>query len=307
MSLAKKSLPIYLFVFLPGLLLLFSQLACSPEQRTAMAQAADAISDEVDATLAEPTEVVFAGQVEAENGRWLNDWVVVLFKNGEEVTRTTSRLMESAFSAEGPMDGVFELHIPNAYKLTLAHEVYHPNRALVPMSTVPGMVGTRYLGTWFDGLNPNDMRVLDVPDKQLEYALVVLPMPQEELPDSYTKGNLTFQNGMLVIAPEQAGGIGGGEAVGVEVGTAVAQPISVPQSNVQFTVLPSRNNGQDWHLQMTGYYGSRWDIWEKYVAGRIPGMDWKTFKDAVLAHNPHLETDGFVFCPEKSYLLPFNQ
>jgi len=208
------------------------------------------------------------------------------------------------------MDGVFELRIPNDYKLTLAHEIYHPNHTLVPMRTVPGVVGTRYLGTWLDDLNPNDLRVLDVPDKQLEYALVVLPMPQGELPDSYSEGKLSFQNGMLVIAQEQEGGRGGAEdtAVEAETETAVAQPIPpAPQPNVQFTVLPSRNNGKDWHLQMTGYYGNRWDVWEQFIAGRVPGMDWETFKQSVLVHNPHLETDGFVFYPEKSYLLPFNQ
>jgi hypothetical protein len=271
-----------------------------------MVQAAQVISDEVDETLAEPSEVVFAGQVEDENGRWLNNCVVILFKNGIEVRRTTSRLMESAFSDDGPMDGVFELHIPNTYKLNLAHEVYHPNRALISMSTVPGMVGTRYLGTWFGDLNPNDLRVINVPDKQLEYALVVLPMPQDELPDKYSSGKLTFQNGMLVIDQGEAGGRGGAEEVGME--TAVAEPIpAAPQPNVQFTVLPSRNNGKDWHLQMTGYYGNRWDVWERFIAGRVPGMDWETFKYSVLVHNPQLETDGFVFYPEKSYLLPFNQ
>lgn len=308
MSQAKKVHSTYLFVVLVGLLLLFSQAACSPDQRTAVVQAAEVISNEVDETLAEPSELVFAGQIEDENGRWLNNCVIVLFKNGIEVTRTTSGLMDSPFSDNGPMDGVFELRIPNAYKLTLAHEFYLSNNSLLAMKTVPGMVGMRYLGTWLDNLTPSDFRVINVPDKQAEYALVVLPMAQDELPDRYSKGNLTFQNGLLVIDQEQAGGRGGAEEVVAKTETAVAEPIlAAPQPNVRFTVLPSRNNGKDWHLQMTGYFGNRWDVWEKYIAGRIPGLDWETFKYAVLVHNPQLETDGFVFYPEKSYLLPFNQ
>ena len=166
MSQAKKVHPTYLFLLICGLLLLFSQAACSPGQQTAMAHAAQVLSDEVNETLAEPTELVFAGQVEDENGRWLNDCVVILFKNGEEVARTTTRLMESSFTDQGPMDGVFELRIPNDYKLTLAHEFYLSNNNLMAMKTVPGMVGMRYLGTWFNDLNPNDFRVLSVPDKQ---------------------------------------------------------------------------------------------------------------------------------------------
>jgi hypothetical protein len=307
MSQAKKVHPSYLFVLICGLLLLFSQAACSPGQRMAMAQAAQAINNEVDETLAEPSELVFAGQVEDENGRWLNNCVVVLFKNGVEVIRTTSRLMDSPFSDNGPMDGVFELRIVNDYKLTLAHEFYLSNNNLMAMKTVPGMVGMRYLGTWFDNLNPNDFRVLSVPNKQAEYAVVVLPIPHDELPERYARGKLTFQHGMLVIDQEVGGGQGGAEEIVVETETAV-EPLPVAsQPNVRFTVLPSRNNGKDWHLQMTGYYGNRWDVWEKYIAGRVPGMDWKTFEYSVLVHNPQLESDGFVFYPEKSYLLPFNQ
>ena len=209
MSQAKKTHPTYLFVFIIGLLLLFSQAACSPNQQAAASNMLSNISNGVDAALVEADDLVFAGQIEDENGRWLNDCVVVLFKDGEEVVRTTSRLMESAFSNNGPMDGVFELRVPNTYKLSLAHEFYLPNQALASMSTVSGVVGTRYLGTWFEDLNPSDLRTLNVPDKQLEYALVVLSMPQNELPDDYKPGNLTFQNGMLVI--NQAGAIGGGD------------------------------------------------------------------------------------------------
>ena len=281
-------------------LLILSLAACSTDQRFFVAEAAAALNEEVDTALAEPNELVFAGQIEDENGRWLNDCVVVLFRNGEEVTRTSTRLMDSSFTGNGPMDGVFELHTPNVYKLTVAHEIYHPNRALVSTSTVPGVVGTRYLGTWFEDLNPSDMRVLDVPDKQLEYAIVVLPMPLDEVPDNYAPGKLTFQNGMLIVQPEETDDDEGGESAPPE-----ALPLPTPEANIVFNVLPSRNNGQDWHLQMTGYYGNRWDVWERFVSGRIPGLDWETFKYAVLVHNPHLEDDGFVFYSNKTYLLPF--
>lgn len=294
----KSSAP--LFSLLLGILL-FSLAACSPDQRDALVQAAEVVSNEVDTTLAEPNELVFAGQVEDENGRWLNDRVVVLFKNGEEITRTSTRLRESSFTDKGPMDGVFELRTSNVYKLTVAHEIYHPNRALVPMSTTPGVMGIRYLGTWFEDLNPSDMRVLTVPDKQLEYAIVVLPMPQDEVPKNYAQGWLTFQNGMLIIKSDTPDN---GENEGKD---QTAVPLPMPETNVQFTVLPSRNNGQDWHLQMTGFFGNRWDVWEKYVAGRGSSMSWETFKYAVLVHNPHLEDDGFVFYPGKTYLLPFAQ
>ncbi len=300
----KRIPPLYLFALLVGLLLAASQTACSTTQREELTHIRQGVSDQLDRSLEEPNELVFAGQVEDQDGRWLNDCVVVLFKNGKEVTRTTTRLMESAFSDEGPMDGVFELRVPNVYKLSLAHEVVYSNQALVPMSTVHGMVGTRYLGAWFDDLQPAEMHVLQVPDKQLEYALVVLPMSQAELPPSHLPGNLSFQNGMLVIG--QGGATGGGDDGGTETAVA-AVPASIPPSNAQFTVLPKEPGSQAWNLKMTGYYGNRWDVWERFLAGRIPGLTWETFKQSVLVHNPHLEEDSFVFYPEKSYLLPFGQ
>lgn len=304
MSQAKKSnTPTFFLVILLLTLVFFLGLsACSPTQRDGFIQLSQTISNEVDQSLEEPNELVFAGQVEDENGRWLNDCVVVLFKNGEEVARTTTRLMESSFSDEGPMDGVFELRIPNAYKLSLAHEVFYQNRALVPMSTVHGVVGTRYLGTWLDNLNPTDVRVMNVPNKQLEYVLVVLSMPQNELPDSHLPGKLSFKNGILVT--NQADAVGS-QQVAVQA-TAVPTIVPVPQNNTQLIVLPNETSGLAWNLKMTGFYGTRWEVWERFLAGRVP-MTWETFKEAVLVYNPQLETDGFVFYPEKSYLLPFNQ
>jgi hypothetical protein len=261
-----------------GCLLFVSQVACSPTQSAAVFEAAAAINNEVDSALNEPNELVFAGQVEDEKGRWLNNW-------------------ESALSNEGPMDGVFELRITNIYKLTVAHDAYYyPERALVEMHTIPGIVGPQYLGTWHEDLNPADKILINVPSKQLEYALVVLPMPLDELPETHQPGSLTFQDGMLVIKQQE------NEPVGE-----TAVPLPPPQSDIQFTVLNNENNGDVWRLQMNGYYGNRWDVWEQFVAGRGNGMSWETFKEAVLVYNPHLETDGYVFYPEKSYRLPFSQ
>lgn len=289
--------PLYALFF--GCLLFVGQVACSPTQSAAVLGAAVTLNNEVDSALNEPKELVFAGQVEDENGRWLNNCVVVLFKNGVEVARGTTSLRESALSNEGPMDGVFELRITNIYKLTVAHDAYYyPDRALVEMHTIPGVVGTQYLGTWHEDLNPSDMRLINLPSKQLEYALVVLPMPLDELPDTHRQGNLTFQDGMLVIkSAEQEN----------EPVRETAVPLPPPQSDIQFTVLNGENNGDVWRLQMNGYYGNRWDVWEQFVAGRGNGMSWETFKEAVLVYNPHLETDGYVFYPNKSYRLPFSQ
>ena len=59
-----------------------------------------------------------------------------------------------------------------------------------------------------------------------------------------------------------------------------------------------------WTRKLTGFYGNRWQAWEQFVKSQVPGITWHEFKDQVLVYNPHLETDGYVFRPEKEYLLP---
>ncbi len=282
---------------------LFSQVACSPSQRTAAVNAAAAISNEVDNSIENASEVVFTGQVEDENGRWLNGYVVVLFQDDVEVARSVTRLLDAPLSGKGPMDGVFELRVRNDYKLVGTHQFYDYDNNIIPMETMPGMLGNKYIGTWFSDLNPSDMRLVGIQDKQLEYIIVVLNYTQETLPENYKNGRLLLNNGVLTATVT--------DEVTVEnsVGqiAAVSQPPPTPPSNVQFTILPKSNGDLEWNLRMTGFFGNRWDVWENYIEGRAVGITWETFKESVLVHNPQLEADGFVFYPEKSYLLPLNQ
>ncbi|MBK8900498.1 MAG: hypothetical protein IPM53_04890 [Anaerolineaceae bacterium] len=292
------------FVFLVGLffsgMLLISQTACSQPQQAAARNLLGEVSTRVDDTLETPSDLVFAGQIANEAGAWQNEYVVVLFKNGEELTRTTSRLLNSPLSGKGPMDGVFELRVSNVYELSVNHTFYDDANNQLQMSTVPGLMGTRYIGRWLGELNPSDIRVFHVGEKQLTYSVVVLPVALAALSDAYQPGRLRLNERTLLTdqTDEAANG-----AV-VFMATAVPQPMPAPESNIQLVRLPSQNNGQDWHLQLTGYYGNRWDVWERFVAGYGHSMSWETFKEAVLVHNPHLESDGFVFYPNKLYLLP---
>jgi hypothetical protein len=152
MSQAKKSTTptLFLLILLLILVFLFSVSACSPTQRGEFIKLGQTVSNQVDQSLEEPNEVVFAGQVEDENGRWLNNYVIVLFKNGVEIARTISRLQESALTASGPMDGVFVLRIPNEYELDISNNFYYTNGTAIIMQAVTGVVGTAYIGTWFD-------------------------------------------------------------------------------------------------------------------------------------------------------------
>ena len=292
--------PTVLRIFLLSLALFAGLSACTTPQKEAAESLIGAVNSSVDQALEEPSELVFAGQIESVDDEWQNGYVVVLFEDGEEVKRTTSRLLDSSFSGDGPMDGVFELRIPNKYALNLAHEFYHPNRTPVSMQLIPGLVGTRSIGTWFDNLHPGDLTVVSIPEKQVDYALVVLKYTEASLPESHQTGRLSLDGGILVTNKEDAVG---DESIAWQA-TAVPNPTPTPQVNIQFTVLPDSNGGLAWNLQMTGYHGTRWEVWQRFLAGRVTGIDWETFKMSVLVHNPQLEGDGYVFYPEKSYRLP---
>lgn len=294
------------FISFSLVLVLIILLLVSRSARTNLNSAIKEIGNAIDNVLVEqPSELVFAGQVEDEDGQLLNDYVVLLFQNGKEIIRTTSRKQESLLSDLGRMDGVFELRIPNAYKLNLADEFYNSNGTLISLNLISGLAETRILGIWLSKLKPNSLRVICLPDRQIELAIVVLGMTQKELPESIYSSNLKLEGGVLVLNTEERTD----NSDTFTSDTLELQSIDgyCFQSNVQFTVLPSEAEGVGWNLQMTGYYGNRWDVWERFISRRVPGMDWETFEYLVLLYNPQLEADGFIFYPDKKYLLPFNQ
>jgi hypothetical protein len=81
------------------------------------------------------------------------------------------------------------------------------------------------------------------------------------------------------------------------------------QTQVDFTprdVTPETPTVPDvaWTQHITGYYGNRWNYWKQNLEGKIPGFTWPMFMDEVVKHNPQLEADGFIFRPEKTYVVP---
>jgi hypothetical protein len=59
-----------------------------------------------------------------------------------------------------------------------------------------------------------------------------------------------------------------------------------------------------WTHHITGFGGTRWNYWEEQLKDKIAGLTWPIFTAEVLAHNPQLETDGFVLKADKIYVMP---
>ena len=69
-------------------------------------------------------------------------------------------------------------------------------------------------------------------------------------------------------------------------------------------VSPARNDGVVWDRVLAQFHGTRWDCWQQYVAGKVVGLDWPSFREAVANENPWLVQDGYTFRSEKEYKLP---
>jgi hypothetical protein len=59
-----------------------------------------------------------------------------------------------------------------------------------------------------------------------------------------------------------------------------------------------------WTRTATGLSGSRWNCWQAHVMNEVAGITWDEFKVQVVAYNPVLKTDGYLFQAGKTYRLP---
>ena len=102
MFLSKKFLSFSLYLLLLSLILLSSQVACSPVQDETILSLVETTNDEVDQSLQDPSDLVFAGQVESDDKEWQNGYVVVLFEDGIEVDRKITCLLYTSPSPRDP-------------------------------------------------------------------------------------------------------------------------------------------------------------------------------------------------------------
>jgi hypothetical protein len=58
-----------------------------------------------------------------------------------------------------------------------------------------------------------------------------------------------------------------------------------------------------WTRQLSGFSGTRWDCWTKFLQNQVPGLTWEQFSEPALVHNPSLNPDH-LFKADQTYLLP---
>jgi hypothetical protein len=59
-----------------------------------------------------------------------------------------------------------------------------------------------------------------------------------------------------------------------------------------------------WTRTLTGFQGTVWNCWQRFVAPEVAGMTWEEFRVEVLQYNPTLATSDGQFDAGQAYLLP---
>lgn len=266
-------------------------IACTPTQESALIDAATKVSSEIDEVLVNAPQLAFAGKVTSPDGsRWLNDYLAIVYKDGEEIGRNISQLGEFPESGEGKHDGLFLIKFDNLYNLTADDLI-----TAVPDSTfqnAPGVVGTKYIYVWLGETPPGHRFYVAVPDKRIGYSLIILPLPVSDLPAEFLDGATTLSGDMVTAS----------NGTVLDLTTAVPTPVPPEITNPP----PASTGGVSWTRPLTGFSGNRWQVWQQYVEGQVAGITWEQFKDDVLIYNPDLAADGYVFQAGKQYLLPQN-
>lgn len=58
-----------------------------------------------------------------------------------------------------------------------------------------------------------------------------------------------------------------------------------------------------WTRQLSGFAGTRWECWVKYVQGQVADIAWEQFRDGALLYNPALNPEH-LFKADQTYLIP---
>lgn len=230
--------------------------------------------------------IVIAGKItNPTDGRWLNDYTVIPYLGGVELSQSQARAISRTDkffgSGEGVHDGCFVIYIPNRYELTASHVFINGNKEPVTMQYKDGgFTGRSDLYLWLDEVNPGDIFRLAIPDKQIEYAIAVMPHDNAHLDPSYIhRDTLLDKDGNVSVRVKE--GVGGGIVDG-------PGSLGAPGWEREFT--PARN--------MTYQ-----EVWLLYVSVHATNLNQYTFAQEVVRMNPELvQTGGFVV--NETYYLP---
>ncbi|HID53323.1 MAG TPA: hypothetical protein EYP41_14995 [Anaerolineae bacterium] len=233
-------------------------------------------------TASATSAIVFAGKVtDKETGRWLNNYTAIVFRNGNEIGRIDSQRGEYKYSGQGVHDGLFAVYVPNDYQLTAADEFVYASGEPLTMKIPPGQsVDSQYIYKWFGELSPGAIIRINVPAKQIQYTIAVLPRPDSELSEEYLNNpTIIDENGRIqaILTADNTG----------------SQPDSL-----------SLVSQATWNRSLARFDGTIEDAWRLYVENQVRGITWEQFQVEVVQHNTQLLDSDGVFQHDETYVMP---
>lgn len=155
--------------------------------------------------------IIFAGKAEnVVTGEWPNNRLVILFLNGKEISRTETIKGEFPESNENTNDGLFVLRIDNSYNLTINDLNFEGNKGLnftwKNNSKWPFSYDNAEIYRWFGSVEEGSIFYIDLPGKNLKFAIYVFEGPISQLPSSLLKTDsatmkhdgTVYVNGILI-------------------------------------------------------------------------------------------------------------
>ncbi len=278
-----RALSLILFGIVTVILATVGLTACAPQTGVQLGEITLGSMDSQETAVA--TYIVIAGKItEPTSGAWLNNYSVIPYLDGQEISnpqnRAISRTGKYMGSGEGVHDGLFILYIPNQYELTATHDFINANGRPINMQYADGgFVGASDLYIWLGEVNPGDIFRLAVPAKQIEYAIAVMPTDNEQLDSDIHQNNTILQEDGRITTIETE------KSSNKTMSTTSTQRIRWTRPYI----APQNSTIRE--------------TWSLYIENQVPSMNWTTYYTQLLLHNPELVQTG-NFVAGQLYYLP---
>lgn len=240
--------------------------------------------------------IVIAGRLsDAVTKEWLNNYAVIPFEDNFEVTtpqtRSVTDIGEHPFSGAGVHDGFFQIKIPNRYKLTIANSFLNKYGQAVPVRYIDkGSGAYSELFIWLPEVHPGDIFCLEVEEKQLELAVVAMPVDIAHMSDDIRQ-NKTVLIDMIDnyhVRPEPGIGTGG-------IGPSPTDAFGLDSREVYSRMWKRPFTAPD---TMTDR-----EVFDQYVAPTTPDISYEQFRSQLRTFNANIKED-YTFLKGESYYIP---
>lgn len=150
-----------------------------------------------------PDEIKLVGHIYDEANSRPNNYLVILYREKEEIARDMTHLGKFAVDEEDEQnDGYFELTVPNEYQLTRCSMPEGFRQDHIGYDLPGPSNGTTFLWRNFEEIEAGTIERIDIEDRNKKYTLVVFPESVDHFPAEIANPTYLDQNGNVTINVE---------------------------------------------------------------------------------------------------------